>query len=857
MKVGFVLRFAWRDGRFEIRRHLLHLTALIVGVAAIVSLASLRGDLERGIHAEGRVLLGGDLRITSSAPFGAPVLAVLDSMELQGARVARSVQFGSMVSVPETDSSRFLQVLSISGGYPVYGELRDEPSGSWSHLGPGRVLADPQVRAQLGVQVGDTLRIGDREVVLTGVVEGLPPETGFRSALGPGLYVWHEDVEGAGLLGVGSVAQWRAHLGLPDGVDGSEAAGQLRSRLAEERVSIRSAEREAENLVEAVGFFAGFVGLVAFSALLLGGIGIAGSSLAHLGDKARTTGVLRSLGAGRRTVAATLLLQSAGLALAAGIAGVLVGVAGQVLGVQALGGALGMDLSWEFQWQAVAAGLLLGLWFAFLASALPLVRILSDPPSVGLRRQEDGTGRSPLRWGGRGALAVLVGASLLVASFWAAESAGHGLLYAGGLLVVCGCLLGTARLLIRGVRGLLSPEAPFSLRYGLGALYRPANQTDAAVLAVGVGVFVLTTMAVVERSFLGQLDRLEAVGGANVLLFDIGPDERESVARILREVGVGGGERVDFTPIIPARMEAFRGRSVAELAADPEVGVPGWTLRRTYRHTYRDSLTASERLVSGDWWDPGTSDSADSLGEGGLPRISLERELAMDLGVRLGDTIVWDVQGVSVPSRVSNVREVDWARFEPNFFVVFEPGSLDGAPRSFLVATHLSDPLDRERLQARIAAEVPGAAVLDFTRLRDAVESVVRRVRWGVRGLTGVVILASFLVLSGVVLALRRRKIREAVLLRTLGGGRGSVLRALGVEYALLGAVAALSGVVLGVGAGVLLMTLQFQISPSVPLGWIAAVAASVPLLTTALGVAGTAPLLRRSPSSALSRVPE
>ncbi len=850
MTLPFSLLLAWRDGRREARRNVLHLVALALGVAAMVSLTALRMDVDEGIRAEGRTLLGADIRISSSTPFPKGIWTAVDSLGEAGAEASSSITFGTLVSAPGSGASRFLQVLTHSGGYPLYGAPRDDPAGSWAGLGPGRALVDPQVLDQLSIKLGDEIRLAERELRVVGVVEGLPMETGFRSALGPGIYVSQEDVDAARLLETGSVGQWRVDLRLPEGMDEGRVAEELRERLSGDLVGVSSASERAESLAEGLGFMGGFLGLVGLTALILGGIGVGSSTYAHLEEKVRAVAVLRSLGARERVVFSAFLLQAGGLAVLGSGFGVVVGLAVQRGGSTILSSLLGLDLPSAIRWEPVLSGFGIGIWFAFLFAAVPLLSVRGVAP-LQVFQQGSGGGDGAARWS-PATFGLLVGVSVLVGAIRAAPSVAVGVAYAVGFLAVCGLLLAVARLLVRLARRLVPESTPFAFRHGLSSLFRPRNQTGTAVLAIGVGVFLLTTMTIVERSFLERIALEEASGGANLFLFDIQRDQREAVAELVRGVTE---EEVQFVPIVPARMAELRGRAVAELERDPELEIPGWTLRRLYRNTYREGLGGAEELLRGEWW---SSDLGEENGggrmEGAVARISVEQGLAGDLGIQLGDRIVWDVQGVPVSSRVANIRRVDWNRFEPNFFIVFEPGFLEDAPQSFLAAVQLDDPSDRALLQRWVAQGIPGVAVLDFTRIRETVDRIIARVGWGVRALSLFTLLAGGLVVAGVVGAMRRRRLQDAALLRTLGARGRTVLACLAGEHAALGLVTAAAGVAIGSGAAGLLLSLQFDLPMVLPLGQLALVGMGSVLLTVALGMVGAYSFLSRPPLPFLRR---
>ena len=320
------------------------------------------------------------------------------------------------------------------------------------------------------------------------------------------------------------------------------------------------------------------------------------------------------------------------------------------------------------------------------------------------------------------------------------------------------------------------------VRQGIANLHRPRNQTVAVTLALGFGVFLLSTLYLVQVNLLDAFRLETAEERPNLLLFDIQRDQADGLAELV--AGRGTALR-DLTPIVPARIAAINGRTASELMADTTDASPSrWTLRREYRNTYRAEVAETERVVAGEWWG----------GESALPRISLEADLADDLRVGIGDRITWDVQGVPIETTVANLREVDWMRFAPNFFVVFEPGVLEAAPHSLIALARVPDARARAELQRDIVEGFPNISALDLAVVQEAVDNVIGQVTLAIRFLALFSIAGGLVVLVGAVSTSRVQRAREAALLRTLGATGQQIRRILLTEYAALGALAGMVG---------------------------------------------------------------
>jgi putative ABC transport system permease protein len=556
--------------------------------------------------------------------------------------------------------------------------------------------------------------------------------------------------------------------------------------------------------------------------------------------------VLRCLGATARTVLAIHLLQAVALGLGGAVLGVALGVVVQVLLPAVVRDFLPLEVTVRVSWPTVLAGLGIGAGTAALFALPPLLELRAATPLRALRRDvEPGLPRrDPARLA---ALAALLGALVLL-SVWQAPSTGMGLAFAGAVVVTTGVLWLTAAGLMRATRRWFPAGARYVVRQGVANLFRPRNQTVAVVLVLGFGVFLIATLYVVQRNLLDQFALDARPDRPNVVLFDIQVDQRDGVADLVARSGVTPR---GVTPLVPARIAALDGRPLDSLAADSAVRRPSrWAVRREYRNTYRDTLVGSERLTAGAWW-------SGPRAPGAPPRISVEEDVAGELGVGVGDRITWNVQGVLIETEITSLRRVDWARFEPNFFVVFEPGVLVAAPQTLVLLGRADDPMVRARLQRDVVLAYPNVSVLDLTDVQRTLDGVIAKVSLAIRFMALFSVASGLVILVGALRASRLQRLREAVLLKTLGASGAQVRQILLTEYVAWGSLAALTGVLLAGVAGWALVTRVFEIGFRVPAGGLAAVWAVVCALTVAVGLATSAEVLRGTPLATLRELSE
>jgi putative ABC transport system permease protein len=874
MRPGFVFNLAWRESRAARRRLLLLVGSVAAGVAALVAINGFTENLRVSVAEQAKALLGADLSLGSRQPLSERVLRLVDTLNTgtPPGRAARVTSFAGMAYVPRTEGVRLVQVRAVEPGYPFYGEIQTEPAGRWPELGRGgRTLVDGALLTALDARVGDTLALGEARFLIDGIVTNVPGDVGVASAFGPRVYIAAADLPATKLIRFGSRVDYDVYLRLPDAAAAQKIAEQYRLPLRTERVWIRTVEDDREDLTDTLTRLGNYLGLVALVALLLGGLGVASATHLFIRQKLDTIAVLRCLGATARQVFLSYLAQSVAMGALGSLVGALLGLGVQQALPLLVTDLLPVDVRVTVSPLPILIGMTLGIWVATAFALLPLLGIRRVSPLATLRRvDEPAPGRrDPATW----AAFVLLAASVVGLAAVQVADLREGAIFAawvGGVVLV---LWLAALGLTRAIRRWFPSGLSYLWRQGLANLYRPANQTTTVVLALGFGAFLLSTLFLVQHNLLREFrvgDRETA--RPNLMFFDIQPDQADGVARMLAEAGFGGSPTV---PIVPMRITSVKGVPVrldrrpdefeddepdAAVARDSAVasdstadstrarrGVGGWAARREYRSTYRASLSDSERLVEGEWWDSTAARPAD-----GVARISVEVEVARELGVGVGDEIVWNVQGIPVPSRVTSLRTVDWNRFQTNFFVVFEPGPLERAPQMLVTLTRVDSAPQRGQLQRRIAERYPNVSAIDLARVQEAIENILAKATLAVRFLALFSLAAGTIVLLGAVTTARLQRLREGVLLKTLGATRNQVLRILIAEYVALGLLSAAVAIVLSSVAGWAIARWVFEVRYDLPLAALSGLTLALVALTLVVGLWSSAEVLKRPPLEVL-----
>ncbi len=802
----FALRMALREVRRAPGLSAFLVACVAIGVAALTAISSFAHNVGNAVARDARSLASADVVVESGVPLDASAREGIDSWQRKGVREALTAEFTSMAASEGASLSSVVEIKAVVGAYPFYGALELDPPLPLTHLLTRGVVVEPTLLHKLELSVGGSLRLGTGTFPVVGVVKFEPDRASGPFSLGPRVFLSMPSAKEAGLLVPGSRVRFRSLLALPEGLSPETVRDSLLARVDEGRTSVRTYAQAQPGLRSFLSGMGSFLSLTTLTTLLLGGVGVAQSLRVLLFRQRDSIAVLKVLGATSATVTRVYLLHAMGLAALGSLLGILLGAMSQVALAQVIGRVIPGDVDLSFSPAAALQGGILGLASGLLSSLFPLLSIRGISPSRVLRR-EDG----PLPAADRlslGLATAVLGLCLLGVAGWLAGSGEMGAWFLGGMGGAVILLWISTRLLLWGARR-LPPPRWFLLRHGLSGLHRPGAQTSWVVISLGLGVAAIAVVHLLQVNLLSGVSGPRQSWAPDYFFINIQPAQVEDFRAIV--ASQGASSRMEILPLVQARLKRIDGRAVKDMAFEDEAEER--FLTREFANTFRDDLPPGNAVVTGKWWTAEES-AAESW-------ISVEEDLAHQLQLSPGSEVVFDIQGVEVPTRVLSIRSVDWARIQTNFFFIGTRKAFQEAPATWVSTVQAGEGEEaRLALQEAVVRRLPGVTAIQTRETIQRVQAVVDRVSQVIRVLAASTIGAGLVILAGALASGRFQRLREMALLKTLGATRWILLGVLAWEWGILGFLAGTVGTGAGGGIAFALLTqvldLPFHLHPAI-----------------------------------------
>lgn len=824
------LRFSLREMRGGLSGFGIFLACIALGVGAIGGVNSIAGAITSGVEEEGQSLLGGDMRFELvQRELTGPERTFLSA---NGA-LAESARMRSMARLEDGSDQTLVEVKAIDGAYPLYGSFRTDPQMDHSELFSERkgvfgAVAPDLLFDRLNLSVGDRVMLGNIAFELRARIVGEPDLISDGFGFAPRLMVSLQGLRTTGLIQPGSLVEHIYKIRL---ADNTSAAGisAVRTAAAEQFPeagwSIRSRLNAAPALSANIMRFSQFLTLVGLTALVVGGVGVANAVRSFLEGKRGAIATFKSLGASGRFVFTVYLVQIMLIALIGIAIGLVIAAIAPPIAAGFLSSVLPVPADAGIYPGALAIALVSGILVALVFALIPLGRA-RDVPATALFREMgfESRGMPRLPYLLAAGLCALTLAGLAV---WFASDRRVALIFVGATIFVF-LVLRVVSQLIQVLARRVPKVRSTALRLAIGNIHRPGALTPSIVLSLGLGLTLLVTLALIDGNLRRQIGGDLTERAPNFFFVDIQNTEVSEFTDLIKAQAPSG--KLIRVPMLRGRVTELNGVDVQKVDVPPE---GAWVLRGDRGITYARRQPENSSLSDGAWWPENYQ---------GEPLVSFSAEEAGELGLKTGDSVTVNVLGRNITARIANLRQVEWESLAINFVMVFSPNTFAGAPHSWLATLSKSDASADEEaaILNAVTRAFPTVTSLRVKDALDVVNRVIGQLGTAIRAAAAVALVSSILVLSGALAAGNRARVHDAVVLKTLGATRRTLISAFTFEYFLLGLATALFALAAG-GVAAWFVVARIMTLPSVFLPEVAVVTIVTALvLTVGFGLLGT-----------------
>ena len=831
--LALALRLALRDLRGGLSGFYVFLACVALGVAVIAGVSALSDALKASLEREGQALLGGDISVSRIHLRATP--AERSWLATRGTAVSESATLRSMARAKAADGANSAQTLvelkGVDNAYPLYGKVG---------LADGRTLADtvhkgqtavvePGLLDRLGIKVGDAIRIGSLDVTVTGLITREPDALSERLPFGPRVIVSLDTLQATGLVQPGSLIRWFYRLKVPDTADETTFKSfrdALKADHPEGGFLVVDRRNPSPAVTRSIERLRQFLTLIGLTALLEGGVGVANAVSTFVERKRKIVATFKSLGAPNRLVLTTFLLEVLILAGLGVILGLAIGYLLPLLATAAYGDALPIKLDVAVRPVSLLLASLYGLLVALVFMLWPIGGAERVRATVLFRDEIAEDGGRPNRY----LIAATIALAALLAgrAIFTSDARVMAAWFCAGLIAILAAFLGVGAAIARIARRIPRPGTP-ELALALGNIGGPGSLTRAVVLSLGAGLSLLVAVALADRSIVAEFVERLPSNAPTYYVLDITKAEWPDFAAAVRAQEPKA--EIAEAPMLRGRLVSLAGKPVEEIKVPPDAQ---WVVNGDRGLSFSEDVPTGSKVVAGDWWPKGYA---------GEPLVSFEVELARKLGLKIGDTVTANVLGRNVTARISNLREIKWENLTINFVLVFSPNTLQAAPYN-LLATITLPPGHTASAEAqliqRLSARFPAMTSVRVKDAIDSVNTIFSKIMTAVRVAGGVTLLSGALVLAGALATAQRRRIYQAVILKTLGATRPRILLTHLLEYAILAVVTALVSTLLGTVAAWLVVTRLMDLDFVFSVGAVGQALGVAILLVAGFGLAGT-----------------
>ncbi len=834
--IKLAFKFARRELRSGLQGFWIFLTCLILGVGAIAIIGTLSVSIQRGMTEQGQPLLGGDLEF-------AVIHRQLNEQEkahVESLGKISTIATMRGIAIADQGGRALVEVKAVDNLYPLYGQLTLKNNGTFQPrlTKTGKIwgaFAESSILARMKIKPGTIIQMGQASFIIHDIIKREPDRIADGLILGPRLLISHDALKATGLVKPGSLVRWRYRVKLDNAKANPKKLHDNAIRKfpnAGWRIRTRNAAAPgAERFLSRLTFFLSLTGL---TALVIGGAGVGNAVRTFMERHKNNIATLKCLGASSQLVFTTYLIEILIIALLGISIGMLLGATLPLIAMPFMQGVLPVPIAPAIEFLPLLQAGSFGLLVTIAFSLWPLAQAKNTPASELFRGSIGQKFKLP-QAGFLLAIALAIALIITLAMFAFPNPYITGW-YIVGITASFIVLTALSHLIMWVAKRFLHPRRAVS-RLAIANLYRPGAPTPSIVLALGLGLSLFVTLALVDQNVSKELQSAVPAQAPSFFFLDI---QNSQLKEFKSFAGAQQGvSKTGSAPMLRGRVQKLNGTTLKKVSISPEVA---WAFRGDRGITYSSQPPEGSKITAGKWWNQDYS---------GPPLVSFVEEIAHGAGLKIGDTVTVNILGRSITATIASFRKVEWESLRINFVMVFSPGTLKGAPHTHLVTVTM-DQAHEDQLLAAVSDKYKAVTAIRIKDALDAVNNLLSKLLLAIRAASSITMITGILVLAGALASGLSTRTYDAVVLKTFGATRTQLIHAFIYEYALLGLVTATLSIIIGAAGAyaiihyVMEMTWNFSISTAITTALIAMT------LTIAAGLTTTWRALTAKPARIL-----
>ncbi len=773
------LLWAWRDMRGNWRHFRLVVLCLFLSLMSVTAVQVTGSSVLRSIDEQANVILGGDWVLRQLyAPIGEAERQWLIN---KGAEFSDTTEIRVMLINPETKDASLVELKAVDKKYPLYGVMEIDPTDlDFNTALENGIVIERSVGERLGAGIGDVLQLGETQFKISAWIEKEPDRAGGgRFGLAPRVFISNDNLKSTKLEQPGSMVYYDLRLRWPQNSDQLTLKKAFQETFPDGTWRLTDTEKASPQIQRQVNNLVQFLTLIGLSALLIGGIGIANGMRAYFQTRQVTIAIFKSIGMSTKMIRFIYLWQIFAIGILGTLLGVLIGCGLPLLIAPHLQSMLPFPVTIHIKPMAVLVPLSFGLLTTLIFSLWPLGGAERTSPLLLLRNM--GIQQSKPHW--KMILAIIP--LTIILSLIVVISSQNQIF---SLFFICGAAMCFAIFylfgkLISRLATRLSQGCNFPTRFALQNLGRKGNTTAQTMVSLGIGLTVLVSIALIERNLSATLNDNLPKDAPAFFFLDIQPEQKNRFEQLVSNFPTAS--KLIVMPNLRGRILSVNGIDAKEALIDQR---EAWLLSNERGFTYTDSLPAHSEILAGEWW---TKDYK------GPPLVSVVDDVERGFGVKPGDKMKFLILGREIEATIANVREVNWTTFTVNFAMTFAPGTLEGAPHSWL-ATVVADPNQETALQRAVTAQFPNISMIRLSDTIKTVSDLIGQMNLAVRIMALLALVTGLIVLVESLVASRTQRSYDTIILKVLGVPQNMLRNMMLTEFIILSAVATLTSAAIG-----------------------------------------------------------